>query len=144
MEAPKKPLNLEQAGNYLKEKDKTLKEDMKKDVKKAPISLAPPKDRHNHIMYGISLMVSIPESIKNRWCLLVGKSPTMYSTQEVRNILRKLLVLRLNNCSIKDIAHHMKSTEKIITKVEELAKEAVKLAIERKKNTGIPIIGGKN
>ena len=144
MEAPKKPLNLEQAGNYLKEKDKTLKEDMKKDVKKAPISLAPPKDRHNYIMYGISLMVSIPESIKNRWCLLVGKSPAMYSTQEVRNILRKLLVLRLNNYSIKDIAHHMKSTEKIIEKVEELATEAVKLAIERKKNTGIPIIGGKN
>lgn len=142
MEAPKKQLNIEQAGNYIKEKNKTLAADVKKKVKDAPVSFALPKDRHKHLMYGISLLVDISETIKNRWCTLTGHSPGLYTTKEVCQILRKIIVLRINGYSLKQISHHLKVKEPVMQQSEALAVEAIKYAIEKKQNTSIPILGG--
>ena len=137
-----KPMNIEQAGNYLKEKIKTMPADIKKQAKAEPISIAPPKDRINYLMYGISVMTNVSETIKNKWCTIANKTPGMYTTKEVCGVLRKILVLRINGYSTQQIAHHLKSQELAIIQSEELAVQAIGQAIEQKQATAVPILGG--
>lgn len=137
-----KNLSIEQAGNLLKEKAKTIPEDMKKVAKEAPISTATPGDRGKYLMYGISLMRDIPESLKVKWCAATGHSSAMYSTREVAAILKKLLQLRTCGHSIAQIAQKLGASIPQIEKSEKLAKLGVQFAIEKMQNTGIPIIGG--
>jgi hypothetical protein len=140
-EAPKQPLSIEQAGNYLKEKNKTAAADIKKEAKDNPISYAIPEDRAKYLIYGISLLEDVSESAKNTWAAITGKSSGLYSTKEVCSILRKLLVLRINGYSREAIAHHLKSDIVTLGKCEELAIRVVRDAIETKRNTTIPLIG---
>jgi len=139
-----KPMSIEQAGNYLKEKSETMPADMKKAASTAPISFALPRDRIAYLMYGISLFYDMPETLKNRWCAIAGKSPVMYTTKEVAILLRKLLILRINGYSRKQIARHMKIKPEMIFKAEEIAIKSIKYAIEKKQNTGVAILGGLN
>ena len=140
---PQKPLSIEQAGNFLKEKDKTMRADAKKEAAKNPISVAPPKDRSAFLMYGISLLTSISETNKNKWCTVAGKQPSMYTTKEALKNLRAILILRINGYSIKEISHHLRVTEDIVLKSEALAIQTIREAISRVKATKVPIIGGK-
>ena len=137
-----KPMNIEQAGNYLKEKIKTMPADIKKQAKAEPISVAPPKDRINYLMYGIAIMTDVSETIKNKWCVIANKAPGMYTTKEVCGVLRKILVLRINGYSTKQISHHLKTPELAIIQSEALAVQAISQAIEQKQATGVPILGG--
>lgn len=142
---PEKPLSIEQAGNYLNEKMKTIAEDMKREARKQDISVALPEDRKRYLMYGISFLSDdISESLKNTWCAIVGKSPSLYTTREVTLILRKLLALRVNGYSLKQISHHLGEVAVIVEKVEALAIKAVQEAMVRKQRTGFPVIGGMN
>ena len=142
MDVNNKPLSIEQAGNFLKEKVKTMPEDTKKEAKKQPISVAPTGDRIKYLMYGITILTDVSEAIKNRWCNLTEKSTGMYSTKEVCQMLRRILVLRINGYTIKNIAHHLKATEVEVLQSESLAVAAIKENIEKKKDSGIPILGG--
>jgi len=142
MDVNNKPLSIEQAGNFLKEKVKTMPEDTKKEAKKQPISIAPTEDRTRYLMYGISILTDVSESIKSKWCTLTGKSTGLYSTKEVCQMLRKILVLRINGYTIKNIAHHLKSPETEVSQSENLAVSAIKENIRIKKNRDIPILGG--
>lgn len=140
-ESPKN-MSIEQAGNYLKEKIETMPKDIKKETKKAPISLALSEDRKRYLLYGISLLNDISESAKNLWGKIANKAPAMYSTKEVAIMLKKLLVLRINGYSLQQIAHHCKTTIPVIEQSEELAVKVVCEAIETRRLTGIPVIGG--
>lgn len=142
-ESPKN-MSIEQAGNYIKEKAKTMAEDTKKEVKKAPITLAPEQDRKSYLMYGISLLGDISESAKNLWCQITNKAPALYSTKEVAIMLKKLLVLRINGYSLQQIAHHLHTTIPVIEQSEELAVRVICEAIETRRLIGVPIIGGNN
>lgn len=141
MDAPKQPLSIEQAGNYLAEKKETMAKDMKKIAKEAPVSLAPPEDRHNFLMYGLSFLNDISETAKNKWCEISGKAPGLYSTKEVARILRQVLSLRINGYSVKSIAHHLKIAESAIENTERLAVQVVGEAIQRSTAGRIPLVG---
>lgn len=142
MEEKQKPLSIEQAGNFLKEKNETMAADMKKEAKAAPISFASPEDRRRYLLYGISLLGDISESAKNTWCMLTDKAPALYTTKQVAEILRKLLVLRINGYSVKKIAYHVHTSPAVIEQVERLALSTIADIITRKQKTEIPIIGG--
>ncbi len=138
----KKKMSIEQAGNYLTEKKETMAADIKAEAKKQAISIASPEDMAKYLMYGISLLNDISETAKNEWCKISNKAPAMYSTHEVCNILRGILVLRANHYSINSIAHKLNVSPVIVVKVEALAIKVVGEAIEKKKNSGaLPIIG---
>lgn len=141
---PQKPLSIEQAGNYLKEKSETIAEDMKQEAKKHAVSTALPEDRIRYLMYGISLLTDVSENLKNTWCAVSNKAPALYTTKEVTQILRKLLVLRINGYSVKQISHHLHEVTMSVEKAEALAIRAVQEAMARRKNTGYPIVGGMN
>ena len=120
----------------------TMPDDMKAQAKEGAISYASPADRANYLNYGISLLTDVSESIKKKWCILTRKSPGMYTTKETSAILRKVLCLRINGYSVKQLARHLKSAEITVSQVEGLAIKAIKEAIEKKKASGLPILGG--
>jgi hypothetical protein len=142
MDKPQKPLNIEQAGNFLKEKKETMAADMKKEAKAAPISFASPEDRQRYLLYGISLLGDVSETAKNTWCMLTNNAPALYTTRQVAEMLRKLLVLRINGYSIKNIAYHVHTTPAVVEQVERLALSTIADLITKKQKTEIPIIGG--
>ncbi len=140
-ESPKN-MSIEQAGNYLAEKKKPMGEDIKKESRQAPITLALKEDRKTYLMYGIFLLGDISESAKNLWCKITNKAPVLYSTKAVAVMLKKLLVLRINGYSLQQIAHHLHTTIPVIEQSEELAVRVVCEAIETRRLTGVPLIGG--
>jgi DNA-directed RNA polymerase specialized sigma24 family protein len=116
-EAPKKPMNIEQAGNYLKEKAKTSSEDIKKEAAKQQISVAPPEDKKKFLMYCIN-------RVDNKQ-------------------LKALLTVRvIHGWSYKRIAQYFNVSVDQVKALEKVAIEAVKEAITITRNTNIPIIGG--
>jgi hypothetical protein len=137
-----KPMSIEQAGNFIKEKRETVAEDMKKEAKEAPISFASPEDRKSYLIYGISLMTDVSEQTKNDFCSITGRAASLYTTKEVSLLLRKFLVLRINGYSLESLQHHLKTNKIILGKVEVLALRTIKGIIDRKRNSELPIIGG--
>lgn len=136
-----KPLSIEQAGNFIKDKSETIAADIKQEAKKQAISTALPEDRKRYLMYGISFLGEVSESVKNSWCAITGKAPALYATKEVTQILRRFLVLRINGYSLLQISHHLKESVIILEKVEALAIRVAQEAIARKRNTGYPLMG---
>ncbi len=141
---PMKPMSIEQAGNYLDEKMETLVADMKKEVSKAPISVAQGEDRLKFIMYGLSMFDDVTEFVKNQWCKIANKSPVMFTTKEVALNMRRLLTLRAYGYSVEAIAKYLKCPPNVIIHTEQLAIKAAKEAIERRKLAGVPLVGGLN
>jgi len=141
---PQKPMSIEQAGNYLSEKKANMPQEAKKQAKSAPISLAPGKDRRRFLVYAISQMEDISESDKNEWCRISGKAPAMYSTKEVCRMFKQLLCLRMNGYGYDGIARHLNTSAAVIRKSEALALKCVSSAIDKRRNSAIPIIGGIN
>jgi len=139
---PQKPMSIEQAGNFLKEKNETMADDSKRAAKDAPISFASPEDRVKYLIYGISLLEDITEGTKVSWCMINNKAPALYTTKGVCDMLRKLLVLRINGYSAKQIAYHLHTTEICIDQSERLGITAIAEAIRKKRGTEIPLIGG--
>jgi len=139
---PQKPMSITEAGNYLKEKNKTMPQDVKQQVKDIPISLASPKDRFRYLMYGLSLFTDVSESAKNAFCAITNKTSSFHSTREVAMMLRKLMVLRINGYSRESISHHLKESVPTIGKCEELALKIMGELITKHKGSGLPIIGG--
>jgi hypothetical protein len=136
--------SIDAAGNYLAEKKEDLKQSdnaVKKEAQQHPISMALPEDRKRYLMYGVSLLHNVNEHIKCAFCTLTNKAPALYSTAEVADIMRKVIVCRINGYSIKQIAHHLHSTEEMIKDVEALSLRVIKEAIDIQRAAGIPLIG---
>lgn len=142
--APKQALNISQAFNYLSSLKDKLVGKMKRAVKDAQISVAPPRDRRNFIAYGVSLLQKVDSDDADLFYKVTGKSPNLYSNTELAEMFRKLLLLRANQYSIKQIAYVLKSQPEVLEKVELIAVEACKKAIERAKVGAVPLLGGLN
>lgn len=140
-EAPKTPMSIEQAGNFLAEKKKTMKEDIKAEAKQNPISVMNPADTRRYLEYGISLLTDVSESHKNSWCMAARKPPALYSTKEVARLLRALMTLRVSGASIEAIAKHLGTTPVAVMQSEKIALRAIGEAINRSQANGVPIIG---
>lgn len=142
-EKPKKVFDtIEQAGNYLEEKKETMKEQVEKDAKEAPISTCDPAQAKKYLLYGISLLTDISESLKCSWCMAARKPSSLYSTREVAQMLAKLLAMRLNGYSVAYIARKLGVTPVSIMQSEKIAIKAVQESINKYRNSGIAIIGG--
>lgn len=138
-----RPLSIEQAFNWLKEKKDNLFKKAKQDVSdQAKISLAPPEDRRKYLSYGISLLRDVSSENMRQFYRVSGKSPRLYSSSELAELYRKLLTLRVNGYSIKMIAFYLKVEPAILEKVEVLAMAAAEGSIERAKVGAVPLLGG--
>jgi hypothetical protein len=141
-EKPQKPMSIEQAGNYLTEKRKTAEEDIKAEVKKNPISVAPAGDRFKYLQYGLSLMEDISEHQKILWCTAARRAPNMYTTKEVCELMKKHLFLRMNGYSNRALGRVMGAPESSLNQCEVISIDSVKIAIGQRIATSTPIVGG--
>ena len=113
---PERPLTFEEAGNVLDEMKKNISQENAQANKFQP-TVAPMRDQIKYSQYCIGLL------------------------KDKR--LQTLLKLRLAGWSYKRIAWEFaKCKPEVVEELEKIAIEKVKLAIDRTKNTGIPLLGG--
>jgi hypothetical protein len=144
MEENKKPLNIEQAHNYLAEKEKTVAEDIKKEASKAQITVTPKPDRIKYLLYALSFLKSVSPEVERAFFRITGFISASMSNSEIARLLKRILTLRVAGCSIKRISYHLKEEPRKIEFMEQLALIAVNETIEKLKLEGIPILGGNN
>jgi len=138
-----KPLSFDQAINWLKELKDNLTGKVKKDIsEQAKISMAPPKDRREFLMYAVSLLRDVSSENMRQFYRISGKSSHLYSSSELAELYRKLLTLRIGGYTMKAIAYFLKENIEVLEKVEKLAMAAAEEAIERAKVGAIPLLGG--
>jgi len=143
MEDKHRVFNLEQAGNYLKELKNKLVTKIKKAVSnEAKISTAFPKDRIKFLAYAISLLDNVSRENIHLFCKVTGKSLNLYSGTELADWFKKLLILRINGYSLRQIAYILKTPPETLEKVEQIALMAVSEIIEKTKVGALPLVGG--
>jgi uncharacterized protein YigA (DUF484 family) len=136
------PFTIEQAGNFLKElKDKLVTKIKRTIFNEAKISTALPKDRRKFLTYAVSLLETVSRENMQLFCKVTGKSPNLYSGTELADMFKKLLTLRTNGYSLRQIAYILKTPPDVLGKVEQIALMAVSEAIEKAK-LGVPLLGG--
>ena len=141
---PKPRLSIDQAFNFVEELKETAEAETKKKVDDASISMALPRDRVRFLSYGISLLDDVTETDKYEFCRITNHAPVCYTTKDVAHIFRTLLMARIEHISYVEISYHIKATIDEIKKVEDLAKLALKRAIDKVRASGYPLIGGTN
>lgn len=141
--APNKPFSITEAGNWLK----SFKDNLVKTVKKAvsdnaKVSIAPPRDRHKFLTYGISFLQDVDRENMELFYTVTGKSRALYSSTELAKMFRTILSLRVNHYSIEQIAHILHEPVETLKKVEMIAIVSCNRAIEEAKVGAIPLVGG--
>jgi len=139
---PQQPLSIEQAGNYLKEQsdDKVMKANIKKDIDKAKISIAPEGDRIRYLSYALNFLTSVSPEVERAFLTISGTISSSISCRDIAKLLRKIMACRINGYSVQAIAHHLKEPVERIKMLEKLAIIAVQEEIERHKVSDIPIL----
>lgn len=129
--------NFQSAINYIKERRTTAKTHVKKDMSGAKVSMATPADRKRYLAYGISILEEVSPGILRQM-----PNPGTYTQKGAAKMLRHLLILRCSGCSTARLAQDFKVPEGMVNKLENMAIMAVKEAIQRKRDTGVPVLGG--
>jgi hypothetical protein len=135
----KKPLTLEQAINYLREHQKTVKADIKKQVESSQITIAPVNDRIKYLKYCISLLDEVDEDLLR---LMPVNIRTIYSRRELAEFFRWFLMEKIYFASDEKLAKETGVPLDLIKDIDIYAQEAVFRAIKKVKQTGLPLIGG--
>jgi glutaminase len=135
------PLTIEQAINYLREHQKTVKEEIKKQVASSQISIAPVNDRIKYLTYCISLLEEVDEDILR---LMPVNIRTMYSRRELAEFFRWFLTQKIYFATDERLAKETGVPLDLIKDIDAYAQEAVFRAIKHIKQVGIPIVGGAN
>jgi len=136
-----KPLNFEQACNYLDEKKDTLAKDTKKDTAGFDAVVdASPENRRRFLLYALSLVDSLSPAVKKLIPteLLLGGGE---SNRELIRSMKHYMTLRIHGCSLPYIANCLGRHVQVLLKVEQATMVAIKEAIEYRKAHGIPIVG---
>lgn len=126
-----KPLSIEQAGNLLKEKEKTLKEDVKADIAKAQISVAPEQDRVTFLLYALCYLNTVSPEVERAFLTITGTISASLTRKQIAELLKKILALRVHGFGIAQIAKHLREPIERIASLEELGKIAVGEAIQK-------------
>ena len=143
--APKQALTIEQAFNYLKSiKDRLMARTKKAVQDNAQISVAPAGDRQKFIAYGVSILTKVEPEEANMFYQVTGKSRRLYSSTELADLFRKLLMLRAGGYSIKQVAYLLHDLPEVLEKVELIAIQACSKAIGKSQAVDVPILGGLN
>uniref|UniRef100_A0A6H1ZNK2 Uncharacterized protein n=1 Tax=viral metagenome TaxID=1070528 RepID=A0A6H1ZNK2_9ZZZZ len=137
-----KPMSFEQAVNYLNKKRKDAKQDAKKNAEKAQISLALEPDRRKYLLYTLSCLDTVSFEVEKVFLQITKSVSSSISRKDIALMLRQILLLRVYNYSIKQIADKLKESPVVIVRCEQLGMIAVQEAIQRHKINGIPLVGG--
>ncbi len=141
--APKQPLTISQAFNFLKNTADRIAAKIKKAVKdNSKISVAPPRDRVRFLKYGISLLEKVDSENMELFYTVTGKSKHMYSNTELAVMFKQLLTLRTHGYSIEQIGYVLHTAPDILKKVEMIAVVSVNRAIEKAQVDKVPLLGG--
>lgn len=131
-------LNFEQAVNKLKKSAKAAPEEIKKEAKKQPASLALPDDRRRYLKYCISLLDTVDSDLTRR---MPENIKVKYSNKDFALMFKTFLLCHVEGASIKSIAKHFHISSTLVEDILFLAQIAVKRAIEKKRKYGIPLVG---
>ncbi len=134
----KQPLNIEQAIRYLKEHVKHVKEEIKKQVGKSQISVAPVNDRMKYLTYCISLLEEVDEDLLR---MMPVNIRTIYSRRELAEFFRWFLTQKIHFATDERLAKETGVPLDLIKDIDIYAQEAVFRAIKKVKQTGIPLVG---
>lgn len=115
-----KGLSITEAGNYLKDRTKDIKQTVDEGMKGAKPSIATPEQRIKYLKYCISLM-----------------------TRPQDRDSKTLLIMRAEGMSHKRIAFYSKVSIIEVVRLEKEALKKAKDAIARRRLHGVPILGGK-
>jgi len=137
----KQSLNTEQAINYIKAKEKTAAQDIKKDIEKAKISITPQPDRVKYLSYALSFLTTVSPEVEKAFFKVTEFISASMSSKAIAKMLKTILKLRIHNYSVERIAYHLKTEPKKIMLLERLAIIAVGETIQRLRLEGIPILG---
>jgi hypothetical protein len=142
--APKNPLNITQAFNYLKDVKTKIAGIIKRKAKDAEISVAMPQDRAKFLAYGISLLDKVDEQNADLFFVVTGKSRHLYSRTELAGMFKQILVLRIKGYPVAFVAKYLHTPVDVMEKVEQIALKACSYAIEKANTCKMPLIGGLN
>ena len=134
----KQPLNLEQAIRYLKEHQKHVKEEIKKQVASSQISIAPVNDRIKYLTYCISLLEDVDEDV---YRLMPVNIRTIYSRRELAKFFRWFLMQKIYFATDERLAKETGVPIDLIVGIEAYAMEAVSRSIKYKREKGIALVG---
>jgi len=138
----KKPLNIEQAGNFIRESEKTAPADIRERARQAPITVTPEKDRKKYLLYATSLLTTVNLEVETAFLRITGNISSSISRKDIAATLKRILLLRIYGCSCQRIAWNLKEREETIEALEKLGTIAVADTITKLRLTGIPILGG--
>jgi hypothetical protein len=139
---PQQKFSIIQAGNFIRERAKGIRDAIKKQISGSAISVAPLSDRIKYLTYGISLMDTVYDSDRREFGRISGRSIEMFSNKEVADILKKVMVLRIHDYTREQIAQAMKITSEVVGELEILGVKCVADAIMRARSMGVPLVGG--
>jgi hypothetical protein len=138
IQSGKQPLTIEQAINYLREHQKTVKEDIKKQVAGSPITVAPVNDRIKYLKYCISLLDEVDEDLLR---IMPINIRTLYSKRELGDFFKWFLNQKIYFATDERLARETGVPINLIKDIDVYAQEAVFRAIKKIKNDGIPLVG---
>ncbi|HAG51718.1 MAG TPA: hypothetical protein DCL42_10365 [Deltaproteobacteria bacterium] len=136
-----RPLNFEQACNYLDEKKETLAEDTKKDAQGFDaIVNASPESRKKALMYWLCRVDWISPAVKKlipAEFLLGGGE----SNKELLRSMKHFMTLRIYGHSLPYISNYLGRSVQSLLKMEKAAIVAIREEMEKTQKNCIPILG---
>lgn len=132
------PLTLEQSINYLRERSKTVKAEIKQKLASSQISVAPVNDRIKYLTYCISLLDTVDEEILR---MMPVNIRTIYSRRELAEFFRWFLTQKIYFATDERLAKETGVPLDLIKDIDVYAQEAVFRAIKLKREKGIALVG---
>jgi hypothetical protein len=138
MAEPKRTFTIEQAGNFLEEKKKTLKADVQAEANQHPITTAPEEDRIKYLEYCVSLLEEVDSDLLFK---LPDNIRTSYTKKGLAGFFKAFLKMRINGASNKYIAKMCQVPLNVVDNINILAQEAMWRRIKHLRTNGIPLVG---
>ena len=133
------PMSIEQAANYLKSQQETYEEDIKQEAAGQPISIALEEDRRHFLMSAMCYYNTCSPEVYRAFIAISGTISSSLTCKDVAALLKKIMILRINNYGIAQIAKHMKEPIECIASLEELGKISVQEEMKRLNIAGLPV-----
>ncbi len=137
-----KPMSFDEAANYLAQHKKTFAAEIKKEADEQQIAYSLPTERAQYLAYGVSILADLSPELVRYFPLNANGRGCLYSKKEIIDLLKFVLVAKINLRSNRSIAKKLGVRWDIIDVLEKVGVRAVQDSILKKKLTGIPVIGG--
>jgi hypothetical protein len=136
---PQKPFSITEAGNYLKEKNKTLADEIHKETEKQQISTALPQDRIAYLMHALSYLDDVSPEVYRAFMRISGTISSSLTRTDVAALLQRILLARTYGFGISYIANAIKEPIERVAQLEELGMIACSEQLHKKGMAGVPV-----